>query len=834
MKRSGKILLVRRLLLAASVLLPAMGWAADPAGTVLVASGNVRAVAADGSARVLSRNSPVYAGEKLVTGPIARVQVKFSDGSILSLKPGTELMVDQYAYEPRGVQAMFMSLTRGGFRTVTGAIGKLNKKDYRITTPVATIGVRGTLHEGAYDPETGLALAAWDGGTEACNARGCLELGAGADFRFGFVGLDGQLEGRLSPPRGVGDADDGSRGDASRPRAEGGGDGSEEGERLPGSLRDLASDDRGLFVRDPEQLVFGGFVPRNTGFVALGAPRGLAGEYPWGDERLLTIDGADAQLVSGDGFRVESWSIRSSTVGGFINPGNTLDGGFLPAVPRFRAVKTDEAWLVWGSWNGTDPVMGYGDVSIGDAAGVPTSDGVPAAGFYAFGSAVPAEAFTGLSGELTFALFRDPQNPSTSFPQFFDHTASFRQFASAADGTLIIDIGSGAVSGDLEFQSWSSGDLWHLELEGAIKSGQRIDLDVVVGEDGSTANGSWYQAVESSPRAVDGIVQASFVGAAQQLAVLGGFDVYTVDSADDAYATGLFLMDFQRADVTAELSGFAVLGGPAGGNSQGAESLLVLDQARLLIAQDADGNDVVLFGAMQSSTLGGKYILPGRLNPDLVSVTVPPEDPQFVTLPFDDATRIAWGHWLGNDMSVAVADDGYFTQDGIAEPGAFLFGDTASADAVARLTGTVSLDLLSQFPVFVDASGVPQSGQGVSGGMTVDVNTGFVSGNMAFATASSDQWNLAFNGTFSALAADNLALNVLTDAASPAAASHFVAAAGSGGALAVEGSLKASFLGKVDVAGVAGAFDVRTVDTADGNFARGVFSMAIPAVNVAN
>jgi hypothetical protein len=38
-------------------------------------------------------------------------------------------------------------LFKGGFRAITGKIGKKNKVNYRITTPVTTIGIRGTDHE---------------------------------------------------------------------------------------------------------------------------------------------------------------------------------------------------------------------------------------------------------------------------------------------------------------------------------------------------------------------------------------------------------------------------------------------------------------------------------------------------------------------------------------------------------------------------------------------------------------------------------------------------------------------------------------------------------------
>lgn len=38
----------------------------------------------------------------------------------------------------------FFSLLKGGFRAVSGAIGKINHDDYQVATPVATIGIRGT------------------------------------------------------------------------------------------------------------------------------------------------------------------------------------------------------------------------------------------------------------------------------------------------------------------------------------------------------------------------------------------------------------------------------------------------------------------------------------------------------------------------------------------------------------------------------------------------------------------------------------------------------------------------------------------------------------------
>lgn len=813
---------LRRALLAVAIIAPSVSFAATQAGTVLVASPGAKAIAADGTVRDLVRRAPVFAGERLVTGAGARVQVKFTDGSVIALKPNTELSVDQYAYEPKGAQAMFMSLARGGFRTMTGAIGKLNHRDYRLSTPVATIGVRGTLHEGDFNPETGLALGVWDGGTETCNSNGCLNLGTGADFRFGFVGLDGRQEGRLTPPEGIGEGESIGDRDSARGRDDEAADDSGREER------ELADDDRGLFVSDPDDLFDDSRRSKFTGFAALGAPRGGATQYPWGSAALIDIKEADLDVDNSEGIYIQSWSLESTRAGGFINPGNSRVGSFPPPTPDFRAT-TDQsdAWLVWGYWNGVDLGLGYGDVSIGEGPGDVTDVGIPAAGIYAFGSTVSPLVLANLSGELTFNLFHQPDLPYASFPQFFDASSSFRQYASAAHGEMLIDVATLGVNGTLDFTSSQNGDSWHLVMDGHFTSRRYLDLNVVTGSDGSTTAGSWYMPADGSAGselAVAGSVDAEFVGSATALGILGGFQLHTVSALDSNYANGLFFMDLLGPLQKPAYSGFAALGGASGNYAWGNAPLLVLDNAKLVFGT-VDSEEVVLYGSMYSSTLGGRYILPGRLNADLRSVTFPTEDPLFTVLPSDSLTRIAWGQWNGNDMSLADADDGLFTTEAIVDPGAFIFGDWASPAAIANLVGTVGFSLLPEFPVFVDAAGVPQQASNPSGSMTVDVSAGTVAGAMAFTTSTSDQWSLVFDGTFSALSAQQLSLNVVGDAVSPANGSHFVSSAGAGGPLEVGGTIQAAFVGKNDVAGLVGAFDVQTVDTGDTNFARGVFGM---------
>ena len=47
---------------------------------------------------------------------------------------------------------LLFNFIRGGMRTVSGAIGKVNRSNYSVKTPVATIGIRGTSYAAEQQP----------------------------------------------------------------------------------------------------------------------------------------------------------------------------------------------------------------------------------------------------------------------------------------------------------------------------------------------------------------------------------------------------------------------------------------------------------------------------------------------------------------------------------------------------------------------------------------------------------------------------------------------------------------------------------------------------------
>lgn len=118
------------------------------ARAVFVRKGLV-ATSIDGKSRTLKAGSAIFEGDTLVTKANAYAIVVFKDKSRISLQSNTVFRVDALAFEEKDAEnstALF-SLLRGGLRTITGLIGKLNPRKYNMRTSVATIGIRGTGYD---------------------------------------------------------------------------------------------------------------------------------------------------------------------------------------------------------------------------------------------------------------------------------------------------------------------------------------------------------------------------------------------------------------------------------------------------------------------------------------------------------------------------------------------------------------------------------------------------------------------------------------------------------------------------------------------------------------
>lgn len=177
-----------RTLLAITTCVLASGYVlgateAERAGVTLLAKGSVTASNSEGE-RDLERRSPVFESDTLTTGDDSRAQFRMKDGATLALQANTKLTLAEYRYDEEGKSdSAVMKMVTGGLRTITGAVGKGDPDAYRLETPLATIGVRGTVFEAELVGKE-LFVAFWQGYGKVTTPTCEVYLGDGQPHRF--------------------------------------------------------------------------------------------------------------------------------------------------------------------------------------------------------------------------------------------------------------------------------------------------------------------------------------------------------------------------------------------------------------------------------------------------------------------------------------------------------------------------------------------------------------------------------------------------------------------------------------------------------------------------
>lgn len=95
--------------------------------------------------RELVLRDDIYHNELVETGENSATELTFLDETKLSLGPDSSVILDRFVFDPDPDRSTFvMSVVRGVLRFVSG---RLPKENYTIHTPVATIGIRGTVFD---------------------------------------------------------------------------------------------------------------------------------------------------------------------------------------------------------------------------------------------------------------------------------------------------------------------------------------------------------------------------------------------------------------------------------------------------------------------------------------------------------------------------------------------------------------------------------------------------------------------------------------------------------------------------------------------------------------
>lgn len=131
------------------ILAAAAGWAGMASATMVarvsLAVGDVTLTRPDGTTTAVLRGAEVAEQDRIVTGKDGMAMLIFVDQGRLAIRPDSELVIRKYADDPTGQATQLqLDLARGTVRQISGRAAQRQPDRYRLNTPIAAIGVRGT------------------------------------------------------------------------------------------------------------------------------------------------------------------------------------------------------------------------------------------------------------------------------------------------------------------------------------------------------------------------------------------------------------------------------------------------------------------------------------------------------------------------------------------------------------------------------------------------------------------------------------------------------------------------------------------------------------------
>lgn len=166
-------------ILAAAVLAPdiAIAAPAEPVANVVALRGTVTAKNAKGVERPLAIKNPIFQDDVLKTGATGRLQLLFTDNSIISLGGASEMKIAEYRWQPGQKDgALRTQIKEGTFRVMGGALTKEAPQNFKTETPTATIGIRGSMYAGTVTPSSLAVVFQGGKGIEITNPFGTVTI----------------------------------------------------------------------------------------------------------------------------------------------------------------------------------------------------------------------------------------------------------------------------------------------------------------------------------------------------------------------------------------------------------------------------------------------------------------------------------------------------------------------------------------------------------------------------------------------------------------------------------------------------------------------------------
>lgn len=129
----------------------------------------------------VNKGDAIFENELISTGDKARAEFYFLDRTRLTLGENSDIRLDSYVYNPRRKTGrIVLNSLKGAFRFVSGTA---RKSAYVVKTPLATIGVRGTVIDGYMSADRLFSVFLLQSGAmTVCSTARCQPVGRPGTF----------------------------------------------------------------------------------------------------------------------------------------------------------------------------------------------------------------------------------------------------------------------------------------------------------------------------------------------------------------------------------------------------------------------------------------------------------------------------------------------------------------------------------------------------------------------------------------------------------------------------------------------------------------------------
>ncbi|MCF6274306.1 MAG: FecR domain-containing protein [Robiginitomaculum sp.] len=133
----------------ALLLLSVNTYALDEIGINSAVKGDVMVQSGEQIAKQALVKDPIHIGDEVNSFRNSSLQVLLKDQTVFTVGPDCQLTIDKFVYDPNdSSNGLKATVSKGMFRFMSGNISKSGPQSITIDTPVASMGVRGTMVEG--------------------------------------------------------------------------------------------------------------------------------------------------------------------------------------------------------------------------------------------------------------------------------------------------------------------------------------------------------------------------------------------------------------------------------------------------------------------------------------------------------------------------------------------------------------------------------------------------------------------------------------------------------------------------------------------------------------